>query len=244
MVAAELLWYNVRDGAKKERAMDERSSLEAVKNLGYLLLAQTHRHSPGGSGLLVATRKVPTGKHFDPKTMHLRLRDVRGMAKWRTLSLLSPGPDSDRVCLGRVILSDRFDKRVEFFTFGGSLEVIPAPDAQVYALRSPAPVLELVAEEETVADQLAAETESLLGQLEVQWGHDEHGFNRRLAEIEPLQFYMGTLHSLLEQYEHSHPLEETYHELCGVLRQERAWLVGHGLWPEKPYMLEDLLAPE
>lgn len=224
--------------------MDERTVLEAVKDLGYRLLPQTHRDGPGGTGLLVAIRGEPTGKHFDPRAMHLRLRETQAMAKWRSLSLLSPGPDSDRVCPGRVILSDRFDKRVEFFIFGGSLEVISAPDAQVYALRSSAPVLELAAEEETAADQLAAEVESLLAEVEVQWGHDEHGFNRRLAEMEPLQFYMSTLHSLLEQYEHSHPLEETYHELCGVLRQERAWLVGHGLWPEKPHMLEDLLAPE
>jgi hypothetical protein len=244
MFRAGILWYNIKAGTEKERAMDERSVLKATEGLGYQLLRQTHRHSPGGSGLLVAIRKEPTGKHFDPETLHVHLRDRLGMATWRSLSLLSPGPDSDRVCPGRVILSDRSDKRVEFFTFGGSLEVIAAPDAQVYALYPPAPVLELVAEEETVADQLAAETESLLGQVEVQWGHDEHGFNRRLAEIEPLQFYMGTLHSLLEQYEHSYPLEETYHELCTVLHQERAWLVGQRLWPDKPYLLEDLLSPQ
>ena len=224
--------------------MDERAVLEAVENLGYQLLPQTHLHSPGGSGLVVAIRKEPTGKHFDPKTMHLPLRDMHDMAKQRSLSLLSPGPDSDHVCPGRVILSDRLDKRVEFFTFGGTLEVIPAPDAEVYALHSPAPVLELVVEEETVADQLAAETESLLGRLEVRWGHDEDGFKRRLAEIEPLQCYMSTLHSLIELYENSHALEETYHELCGVLHREKEWLVGQGFWPEKPPLLEDLLAPE
>ena len=223
--------------------MDERAVLEAVKDLGYQLLPITHRDSPGGSGLLVALRKVPTGKHFDPKTMQIPLRDMHGIMKRRSLSLLSSGPDSDRVCPGHVSLSDRSDKRVEFFTFGGSLEVISAPDAQVYALYSPAPVLELAAEEESVADQLAAEVESLLAGAEGQWGHDEHGFNRRLAEIEPLQFYIGTLHSLLGQYEHCHPLEEMYHELCSVLRQERTWLAGQGLWPDEPYMLEDLLAP-
>jgi hypothetical protein len=165
------------------------------------------------------------------------------MAKQRSLSLSSPGPDSDRVCPGRVILSDRFDKRAEFFTFGGSLEVIPTPGAQVYALRSPAPVLELVAEEETAADQFAAETESLLGQLEVRWGRDEHGFSRRLAEIEPLPFYMSTLHSLIEQYGQCHALEETYHELCDVLHREKQWLVEQGFWPPKPLLLEDLLEP-
>jgi hypothetical protein len=221
--------------------MDEQAALDAIEGLGYQLLPRTHHYSPGGSGLLVAIRKEPTGKHFDPLTMRLRLRDRQGMARWRSLSVLSLGPDSDRVCPGRVILSDRYHKRVEFFMFGGSLEIIPAPDAEVYALRSPAPILELVSEEETVADQLAAETESLLGQVEVQWGHDERGFNQRLAEIEPLQFYVGTLHSLIEKYRHCHPLEETLHELCGVLQREKEWLVGHGLWPEQPHMLEDLL---
>ena len=220
--------------------MDERSILKAMEGLGYQLLSRTHRGSPGGSGLLVALRKEPTGKHFDPETMHLRLRDRRGMAKWRSLSLLSPGPDSDRICPGGVILSDRLDKRVEFFTFGGSLEVIPAPDARVYALRSPAPVLQLVAEKETVADQLAAETESLLSRAEVQWGHDEHGFNQRLAEIEPLHFYLGTLHSLIEKYEHCHPLEETLHELCGMLHRENEWLMSQGLWPAKAMAIESL----
>jgi hypothetical protein len=84
----------------------------------------------------------------------------------------------------------------------------------------------------------------LLSQLEVQWRHDEHGFNRRLVEIEPLQFYVSSLHSLLEQYEHCHPLEETYRELCGVLRQEKSWLDGQKLWPAEPPMLEDLLGHE
>jgi hypothetical protein len=169
MAAAELLWYYIRAGAKKEKVMDDGSVLKAIEGLGCRLLPQTHRHSPGGSGLLVAIRKEPTGKRFDPKTMRLRLRNMRGVAQQRSLSLLSPNPDSDRVCPGHVILSDRFDKRVEFYTFGGSLQVIFAQDAQVYALRSTAPVLELVAEEDTVPDQLAAETESLLSQLEVRW---------------------------------------------------------------------------
>ena len=131
--------------------MDERAVLEAIKDLGYQLLPKTHRDSPGGSGLLVAIRKVPTEKHFDPKMMQIPLRDMHGVMKRRSLSLLSSGPDSDRVCPGHVTLSDRSDKRVEFFTFGGSLEIISAPDANVYALHSPAPVLELSADAPTGA---------------------------------------------------------------------------------------------
>ena len=116
----------------------------AIGTLGYRLLPPAHRGSPGGGGLLVAILKEPTRKHFDPTTLYLRLQDRRGVAKWRSLSLQAPEPDSDRVCPGRLILSDRSGKCVEFFAFGGSLEAIPVQDACVYELRSPAPVLELV----------------------------------------------------------------------------------------------------
>lgn len=222
--------------------MDEQAALKAIDSLGYRLLPPAHRDGPGGGGLLIAIRSEPTRRHFDPMTIHLRLQDRRGAAKWRSLSLHSPEPDSDRVCPGRLILSDRSDKCVEFFTFGGSLQVILSQRACLYELCSPAPILELVSED-SIAGQLAAETESLLGQLEVRWAYDEEGFNRRLVEIAPLQFYVGTLYSLLEQYEHCHSLEETYRELCGVLQHEKAWLATQRLWPRRPYGLEDLLAP-
>jgi hypothetical protein len=221
--------------------LDERTVLKAMEGLGYLMLPQAHRHSPGGSGLLVAIRREPTGRHFDPKTMRLRLRDRQGMAKWWSLSLESPDPDLEHFCPGRATLCDRSDRRVEFYTFGGSLEVIVAEDARVYVLHSTAPVLELVTERETIADQLAAETESLLGRADAQWGYDEYGFNRRLAEIDPLQFYMGTLHHLMEQYEHCEALEEIYHELYGLLQHEKRWLVSQGLWPAKAVAIESLL---
>jgi len=143
-----------------------------------------------------------------------------------------------------LILGDRSDRRVEFFTFGGSLEIIPAQEVYLYDLRSPAPILELIAGEETVAGQLAAETESLLGQFGVRWRHDEQGFSRRLAAIEPLQFYIGTLCYLLEQYRRCHALEESYPELCDVLRCEKRWLVSQALWPRRPRLLPDMLAPE
>jgi hypothetical protein len=78
----------------------------------------------------------------------------------------------------------------------------------------------------------------------VRWGHDEDGFKRRLAEIDPLQFYTSSLHSLAHESELGHPLEESLHELFAVLQREKEWLIGQGLWPRKPTVLEDLLAPE
>ena len=215
-----------------------------MEHWGYFPLPKPHPDRPGYSGLLVAIREQPTGKHFDPQTLHLHIRDAYGLARWRTLSCLSPLEEGiDHVCPGLVTLRDRSDKRVDFFTFGGTLALSSAPGEVVYTLRSPAPVLELTAHDETVPDQLAIEAEELLGRIGAMWGEDEKGFNQRLAEIRPLQFYVTALAAILHHYEQAHVLEETHHELAVVLRREREWLIEKGLWPAKPLTLEDLLAP-
>jgi hypothetical protein len=223
--------------------LSEQSHLELMKDWGYYPLAGPHPDSPGYGGLLVAIRKEPTGKHFDAQTLHLRLRDEYGQASWRTLSWLSSLEDIAHVCPGMITLQDRSGKQVEFFAFGGSLEMTSGVEEMIYSLRSPAPVLELTAHEETASDQLAAETEELLAKIEVKWGKDEKGFNRRLAEVDALQFYLSTLASILHRYEQVHILETAHHDLFTTLRREREWLVEKHLWPDKPLALEDLLAP-
>jgi len=224
--------------------MDGGSLLGPTMDWGYYLLPQSHRDSPGYAGVLIVIREQPTGKHFDPKTLYLPVRDVEGVAKWTKLSWSSPPTDSNHVCPGRVILSDRFDKRVEFFTFGGSLEVTSGSGEMVCSLHSPAPVLELVAQQETIPDQLASETEALMGKIRAKWELDDRGFNQRLAEVNPLQFYLATLQSILLQYKHTPTLAEVYHELRDALLREKEWLVAKDLWPVDSLRLEDLLAPD
>lgn len=227
----------------REEAVNEQSVLELIKNWGYYSLAKPHPDSPGHSGLLVAIRKEPTGKHFDVQTLRLRLRDEYGAAKWRTFIWLSPLESAGHVCPGTVTLEDRLGKQVEFFTFGGSLEMTLGSGEMVYSLRSPAPVLDLTMPEETVADQLAFETEELLGRIGVKWGENERGFNQRLAEVHPFQFYVTALGSILRHYEQGHVLEEAHHKFVAMLRREREWLIEKSLWPAKSLALEDLLAP-
>ena len=225
--------------------MDEQSVLELMRNWGYYLLPKPHDDSPGYSGLLVAIRKQPTGQHFDPQTIHLCLRDEKGIARWRAPSWIMPLKEpARRVCPGRVILRDRHDKSVEFFTFGGSLEVTSGPGEFIYALRSPAPILELTAQQETAPDLLAFETESLIGEMEAKWGRDEEGFHQRLAGLDPLQFYLASLQSILLHYERAQALEKTYHAFHERLLQEKAWLVAQDLWPTEPRTLDEMLAPD
>lgn len=216
---------------------------EMIEGQGFALLPSSHPGSPGYSGLLVAIRKQPTGEHFDPERLNLPLQDESGIDWWRTLSLLSPPEKSAHVCPGRVILLDRFEKQLEFFSFGGTLEVISRPHELWCAISSPAPILELVAERDTIADQLASEAKALWAEIRAKWGPRDHEFERRLAEAAPLPLYTATLHAILSRWESAPALEQTYHQSWDVLVHEKHWLVSQGLWPSPPLTVERLLGP-
>ncbi len=230
--------------------MEEQSILQVMANWGYYLLPKPHPQSPGYTGLLVAIRKEPTGKHFDPQSMRVWLRllhDEHEEVRWTTLWIDSPKElpirGSIHVCPGRVVLRDRRDKRVSFFVFGGSLEAVSVSGETVYSLRSPAPILQISENLESVPDQLAFGTEELMGELQVKWGLDEEGFARRQAQVDPFQFYLAALHSILARYDQDRALQETFHEFHLALRNEKKWLMERGKWPTTPPKLEELLAP-
>jgi hypothetical protein len=142
-----------------------------------------------------------------------------------------------------VILTDRFDQRVELFTFGGSMEMTQRPNEVIYTLRSPAPVLEILGQDNSTPDQLAFETETLLGREAARWGRDDRGFEQRLAQTEPLQLYMAVLHSLLMRHREFEAMEIVYPDLDDALVREKRWLKAQRLWPDEPPTLPDLLSP-
>jgi hypothetical protein len=224
--------------------MNGQSVMCQMEDWGYHLLSKFHSYSPGHTGLLVAIREAPTKMHFDPESIRLQLRDRDRIASWITLKLKAPFQETRHVCPGRVILSDRVDKRVYFFVFGGSLEVTFGPGETVYTLRSPAPILEITESPESIPGQLAFETEAMIGALQARWRPDKKGFARRLAEVDPLRFYLASLHSILLRYEQSRALQESFDDLYDALLRERGWLKKAGHWPASPPKLEELLVPD
>lgn len=224
--------------------MNEDSLFDLVEDWGYYTLEKPHPDSPGYSGLVIAIRKKPTAKHFDPETVHLYRRDEYGLPKGITLSLLSPlEGHTAHVCPGIIRIQDRTGKAVNFYTFGGSLDMAERSGEMVLVVHSSAPILELTDKEETVQDELAAETGALLGRVEISWLEDEKGFSQRLAEVDPLQLYKATLGSLLHRFETDAALEQGFSApLHDVLRQEKRWLASQDQWPENPPTIEELFS--
>jgi hypothetical protein len=224
--------------------MNEESLFDLMKDWGYYTLETPHPGSPGYTGLVVAIRKQPTAKHFDPETVHLCRRDDYGLPKGTTLSLISPlAEEAGTVCPGIIRLRDRIGKEVDFYTFGGSLETAVRPGEMVVVVRSPAPILELTDKEETVQDELAAETGALLGRVEINWLEDEKGFSHRLASVDPLQLYVATVNSLLQQFEEDPTLAQGCEApLYQVIQRERDWLISQDQWPENSPSVEELFS--
>jgi hypothetical protein len=216
--------------------------LRRMEHWGYYLLPKSHDASPGYGGLQVAIREELTREHFDPETVDLQVIGYDGAPIWSKLHR-----DSEvrhrRVPLTRIILNDRSGKKdAKFLTYGGRLEAIYTRHETVFTLRTPAPLLDLTARGLTIAEELAVETERLLGALQVEWGRDDEGFARQVAQVDPMELYGATIHSLVDECEalEAHHCSEAY---LLMLREEQAWLERHRERPGKTRRLEELLAP-
>ncbi len=223
--------------------MSEQSVFMQMEDWGYFLLPKSHPDSPGYTGLLVAIREMPTKAHFDPEMMRLRILDRSGIATWITLRVKPPFREPRCVCPGKVILYDRINRRVDFFVFGGSLEAASRPGETVYSLHSPAPILEMTGDLESIPDQLASETEAMMSELLAKWEPEESAFDRRLAQVDPSQFYLASLRSILVRYGQNPHLQVAFHNFYVWLHHEKEWLVKQGRWSDASPTLEELLAP-
>lgn len=223
--------------------MIEPSGVDQAKKWGYVLLAPHHPHCPGHAGLVFALHRKPKGAFFEPESAEIWIRDDRGLADWTRIGSMPQQRDSRRVCPGPVVLHDPADERAYFLTFGGSLAVVVEGDPRLYALHSPAPILELGDPTEPDAGQLAVEAEALLGRLHARWGRDDVGFLRRLAQADPLPLYAAVLQSLTCYLERSAALRRQSPELYSLLRSEKHWLQKTGRWPDPEITLEEMLTP-
>ncbi len=214
-----------------------------VENLGYFLLPPSHPESPGYTGLLIAMRPTPTGKHFDPETLRVHLFNTQNKFEIISLDRSPAFATEQRVVVGEIKLADRYNKVAEFFTFGGWLEAAKYAQETIYSLRSSAPIVPLTPYIDTPSEQLVSEVQVQLNMLRGQWGVREAEFEQRLGAISPRSLYEAALRSLMDKYAHSHALHDTFAAFYKLLTREVEWLKTHDGWTENGQTLEQLLKP-
>lgn len=225
--------------------MIDTSLLEKLEKLGYYALPLRHQHCVGHIGLLILMRREPAEKRvdFDPQTIHLRLLNWDGKAHWTTFKAKTPFPMSRVICPGSVTIQDLNGQRATFFVFGGSMEALDAsPNEKVYSIRSPAPILALMAAESTTANQLAIEAEALFAELQISWEMDDETFWRQLTRIDSFRLFVAVSQAILNHYEQMPDLHTSQYRqaLYHALQLEKSWLQQAGQWPDPVPSLDEL----
>lgn len=165
-------------------------------DLGYIFYPSEIPHYPGHPRLDVILTTSPTERHFDP--VKIQFSAISSSNRLEHLTIHHPWPlrRDYRICAGRIFITDRINKKVEAFTFGGELQILSDKDHTVCALISPAPILDLCTTH-NLPMWLTAEVEILLAQQKAHWQpHHPDSFDAHLAQLDPLLLYYSCLQAL------------------------------------------------
>jgi hypothetical protein len=193
---------------------------------GFAVMQPLHQRSPGFRVLAVAMHPTPTYRHFDPETLLLPiigLGDYMTEVRWHRESVFLPPV---RVYPGSITVSDRVNKQVSFYSYGGALHAMhEAGGYTLYVLVSTAPILSLGTQPNLSAEeQLACSTEALMARLRATALRHGIELAPRLAAYDPLTRYAGAITSMLQGYRRSPLLSHSYPDFFALLKQESAWL--------------------
>ena len=216
-------------------------------NLGYLF-----HHSPShfGDGQLdVYLREKPTLAHFDPEKVHVIVGAPRSV---QTLDIHHPWRLGSRyqVCPGHIKISDRVQKRINVFTFGGQVQITAVstsprqtvPDQTLCQFTSPAPFLELT-DGNPVTLMLADEIDILLAEQRARLNpRTTADFDSKLLPIDPLELYICCLNLLQNKFARiANIYDSTWQHFKRNLKLEIGRLQRENSWPASTFTLTELI---
>jgi hypothetical protein len=212
---------------------------QTAPDLGYIF--HPHGSHFGDAPLEVILRARPTGHHFDPEKIRLEVGAPRGVQMLDIHHLWRQGQEYF-LCPGRIFITDRYQKCLEVFTFGGHLTIRPEADTTHCQFDSPAPILELTGTH-TVPTLLANEVEILLAQRRAARNLRVVGeFDGLLVALEPLTFYASCLQAIQPRFAHyRHGGDPVIQHFKHLLHLEITRLHDAGLWPAEVAALEELI---
>lgn len=208
--------------------LDLRQLIAHMAHWGFDLIDPPHANSPGGRLLLVAMRRRPTSAHYDPESLTLPLADERGALGPAVLYRDAQTARPSKVCPGHIVVRDRFQKRLDFYSFGGTLTVLRVPESPpftLFVMQSPAPVLALNSLlGHQLEDHLVFSVEALYARLRARHASERLEMAPLLSCIPPLKLYAACIESMWRMYHRSPTLPTVFDHFYRLLGSERRWL--------------------
>ncbi|MFO7683251.1 MAG: hypothetical protein R6X34_24725 [Chloroflexota bacterium] len=209
------------------------------ENLGYLFHpGQSHF---GDGPLDVILRDKPTREHFDPEKVHVVVGAPRGT---QNLDIHHPWrlAKQYRVCAGHIRISDRYQKIVNVFSFGGQVQITAVSDHTTCQFTSPAPFLELT--DGCPATQLLVnEIDVMLAEQRARLNpRTSADFDNKLITIEPFPLYLSVLYAIRVKITQNQCFSDsTWQHFKHVLNLEITRLQREDKWPASAPTLAELI---
>jgi len=165
-------------------------------SLGYVFHPDVDHGAIGYARLDVALRPKPTGLHFDPSAVIVKIVMPDGRVQASTIGYRATRAiDANKLVAGRILLHDHRGKMVEAFSFGGEITVTTSLGVTICHITSPAPIIELTMDE-PLPTLLVEEVETLLAHEHAVLDQQHVDFDSRLAQIDPVLLYCACLAEL------------------------------------------------
>jgi hypothetical protein len=176
---------------------------------------------PGPACLLVAIRKLPTLRHYDPESVEYWV-EVDGRGVPAILDHQTHMPLDVSFSWGQVRVVDRVRATNRYVTFGGLLTADRVDGTTVATFLSPAPLLRRGGHSQGW-DPGASSLGAFFARLRAAVG-SERALERLAADADPVTRYAAFVHDLTQRYGHSEALRAIDTSTWMLFRQERARL--------------------
>ena len=201
-------------------AFDPADAAVRLADLGFLASPDLPDR-PGPAYLLVALRRQPSLRHYDPETVEYWVT-ANGRGARASLTYASPMPVEADFSWGLIRIVDRLAVSNEYLTFGGHLSADSVDEVSVAVFDSTAPLLRRGGHSQSWdpgAEDLGAFFARLLVAVDY-----APGFETAVAKADPVSRYAAFIEDLAGRYRRSEPLRATNLALWHLLDAEEARL--------------------
>lgn len=188
-------------------------------SLGYLLAAPRRTHEPGHPAVDIWINDEPTLEHFDPEQVRLAIAN-EGHVDVVEIEHPWSGDQSSQLAAGMIIITDRKNKHIDGFLFGGRMEVEVTKSCSHIKISSPAPIMVRESDSPEIT-LLIEESCILLARRYAVWAEKPEELEKKLSSIEPLKLYAAFLLSIQKNLKELPPSEdETLLKTLHIIHEE------------------------
>ena len=208
--------YRWHEMSRESAVIQPGSAVPLLADWGFLVHADLP-DKEGPAYLLVALRRQPSLRHYDPEKVEYWV-ERGGRCVRETLTTNSRIPCQVDYAWGSIKLVDRLGVSNEYLTFGGRLSADAFDDGIVAVFTSPAPQLRRGGHSQGW-DHGAEALGAFFGRLRAAVGGGSR-FEAQAASADPVTWYAAFLADFLPRYRANPMLREMHAELWHILQAE------------------------